>query len=186
MNGNHEFAAPVNGRRRKLLLALSALLVLVLVFSLGASAVFAGLKDTTSPVKVEFVPVKLTCVVNGDTSVKNTGGVSALIRARIVANWVDEEGNIVANAGPVPTPVCNGDWQLLNGSYYYKAAVAAGAVTSPVVSDVPADATPEGLSLQLVVLAEAIQYEPNGTAAQEAWGAAFFDGKWSSAKVVGE
>ena len=187
MNANHdtgERTAAKSGRKR-LAVGLAALLGLVLAFSIGVSGAFAGLKDTTSPVTVKFVPVKVNCVVNDNYSVKNDGAVSALVRATVVVNWIDRDGNIVANAGAIPAPTVGADWQQMNGFLYFNGVLKAGEATSPVIASFNAGEAPEGLSLQAVVLAEAIQFDPNGAAAQEAWNANYSDGKWSAAIVAG-
>lgn len=187
MNANHDTGERTVAKSgwKRLTFGLAALLVLVLVFSLGVSGAFAGLKDTTSPVTVKFVPVKVNCVVNDNYSVKNAGAVSALVRATVVLNWVDGEGNVVANTGALPVPTYGTDWQQLNGFLYFKGVLKAGETTPPVIETLNAGEAPEGLSLQAVVLAEAIQSEPNGAAAQEAWDAIFFEGKWTAGRAVG-
>ena len=182
MNANHSDAGHATGKSKRIVAVAAVLLLLVLVVSLGASGAFASLKDTTSPVTVDFVPVKVSCVVNGDYSVKNSGDIPALIRVKLICNWVDAEGNVVADAGALPVPAVNEDWQQLNGFLYYRHLVAAGEVTVPVIAAPAGSGAPEGLHLQTVILAEAIQAEPDGLAAREAWNVRLDDGSWKAQK----
>ena len=184
MNANHGADRRTGGKagRGRLAAGAALLLVLVLALALGASGVFASLKDTTSPVKVDFIPVAVKCTVNGDFSVKNDGDIPALIRVKLVLNWVDKEGNVVADTGDLPVPAFRDDWQQLGGFLYYRSLVPAGGVTVPVVKALDEGEVPEGLHLQTIVLAEAIQAEPDGRAAQEAWGVTLNDGVWKAQK----
>ena len=182
MNANHSDAGHAAGKSKRIVAVAAVLLLLVLVVSLGASGAFASLKDTTSPVTVDFVPVKVNCVVNGDYSVKNSGDIAALIRVKLIFNWVDAEGNIVADESALPAPTVNEDWQQLDGYLYYRSVVAAGEVTVPVITAPDGANAPEGLHLQTVILAEAIQAEPDGRAALEAWNAGLSEGRWKAQK----
>ena len=80
---------------KKTLLTACAVLALLAVI-LTATGAFASLGDSTSVVTVK--PGTVGCAVSRDYAVQNTGTIPALLRARIVVNWVDEAGNLLAEA----------------------------------------------------------------------------------------
>ena len=108
--------------------------------------------------------------------VKNTGTISAYIRAAVVANWIDVDGNIAASVpeGYSYDLTCSsGSWaQGKDGFFYYLLPVAPGALTEGnlLICTVTCPETPE-YTLSVEVLAEAIQSTP-ASAVNEAWSAA--------------
>ena len=154
---------------RPVLLALS--LVLVLGLSVGGTLAF--LIADTDPVINTFTPGEVKTEIKEEFAndikenvyVTNTGTVDAYIRAQIVINWVDGEGNIVADPGEVA------DYELLMGSskwkkgadgfWYYTEKVKAGGKTENLINrcevTTKADA---GVGLQVTILSQAIQAEP--------------------------
>lgn len=174
---------------RPVLLALS--LVLVLGLSVGGTLAF--LIDSTDPVTNTFTPgevkteieEKFEHDVKEDVKVKNTGTVDAYIRAQIVINWVDKDGNIVADPGE------GVEYELLMGSdkwkkgadgfWYYTEKVKAGGTTFNLIDSckvtTEADA---GVGLQVTILSQAIQAEPE-QAIKEAWGVTISGGTVSPA-----
>lgn len=177
-------------RARKRTLARPVLLALSLVLVLGLSVggTLAYLVTSTGPVTNTFTPGEVKThieeefdgAIKEDVYVTNTGTVDAYIRAQIVINWVDGEGNIVADPG------VGADYELLMGSskwkkgadgfWYYTEKVEAGGETENLINRceviTEADA---GVGLQVTILSQAIQAEPDD-AIEEAWGVTISEG----------
>ena len=173
----------MNGKRvmkTKQPVALVALLVLLCCTVAGT---LAYLVDSTDPVTNTFTPASVSTEVNEDfdgitksnVTIKNTGDIPAYIRAAVIINWADGDGNVSA------TPVKTTDytikwtkegWVEHSGYYYYTAPVAVGALTGQLFTgcELAKGVTPpEGYSLQVTILADGIQSEP-ADAVIQAWG----------------
>lgn len=167
------------------------LIAVILLISTAVGSTVAFLATKTEPVENSFEYANVSCEVtqNCDTDgstvqVKNTGTISAYIRAAVVANWIDRAGNIAASVpeGYSYELTCSsGSWaQGKDGFFYYLLPVAPGASTegNHLTCTVTCPATPE-YTLSVEVLAEAIQSTP-ANAVNEAWSAAVDgDGKLS-------
>lgn len=104
---------------------------------------------------------------------ENTGGVTAYIRAAVVVNLLDAQGNVSAK-----TPEPGADYTITepaegwtrggDGYYYYTRPVAPGACTAALFGRCEAL---RGGTLQVQVLAEGVQSVP-AEAVEQAWGAA--------------
>lgn len=150
--------------------------------------------DSTAKVTNTFTPGSVTASivengepVEGETSVsaknsitvKNAGNVPALVRAKLVVNWIklgedgkpvrDEAGTPIIIANPVGTdgnpltitPSYSSDWttNLGDGYCYYNDYVAAGATTTDLLAaaiTAPTN-TPAGYAMQVEVITEAMQ-----------------------------
>ena len=157
------------------------LIAIILLISTAVGSTVAFLATKTEPVENSFEYANVSCEVtqNCDTDgssivqVKNTGTISAYIRAAVVANWIDADGNIAASVpeGYSYDLTCSsGSWvQGNDGFFYYLLPVAPGALTegSLLTCTVTCPATPE-YTLSVEVLAEAIQSTP-ASAVNEAW-----------------
>ena len=154
----------------------AALLALVLILVCTVGGTVAYLVAHTDPVTNTFTPGEVSCQVeeefkDNDTVktkavIKNTGNVPAYIRVAVVANTVDENGDITGMADLSQVDWLNEtNWTEGNdGFYYYKGVVQPG--------DVTADLLENGIPLtgiQVTILASAIQSTPTD-AVQEAWG----------------
>lgn len=165
--------------KKKRRLAPWAALALALVLTLSVGGTIAYLITDTGPVTNTFTPGNVACEViekfNGttksDVKIENTGNTDAYIRAAIVINWQDDNGNVVAE------PVLENDytmtlgtgWIPQNGYYYCTAADAQNQTkTSQLIVSCAPKGTPK-YHLSVSVLAQAIQAEPN-TAVKDAWG----------------
>ena len=159
------------------------LIAIILLISTAVGSTVAFLATKTEPVENSFEYANVSCEVtqNCDTDgssivqVKNTGTISAYIRAAVVANWIDADGrNIVASVpeGYSYDLTCSsGSWAQGNdGFFYYLLPVAPGALTegSLLTCTVTCPENPE-YTLSVEVLAEAIQSTP-ASAVNEAWG----------------
>ena len=168
------------------------LIAIILLISTAVGATVAFLATKTKPVENSFEYANVSCEVtqNCDTDgssivqVKNTGTISAYIRAAVVENWIDVDGNIAASVpeGYSYDLTCSsGSWaQGKDGFFYYLLPVAPGALTegSLLTCTVACPEDPE-YTLSVEVLTEAIQSTP-ASAVNEAWNVAVDgDGKLS-------
>ena len=167
------------------------LIAIILLISTAVGSTVAFLATKTEPVENSFEYANVSCKVtqNCDTDgsivqVKNTGTISAYIRAAVVANWMDANGDIAASVpeGYSYDLICSsGSWvQGNDGFFYYLLPVAPGASTEGnlLTCTVTCPETPE-YTLSAEVLAEAIQSTP-ASAVNEAWNVAVDgDGKLS-------
>ena len=156
------------------------LIAIILLISTAVGSTVAFLATKTEPVENSFEYANVSCEVtqNCDTDgsivqVKNTGTISAYIRAAVVANWMDADGNIAASVpdGYSCELTCSsGSWaQGKDGFFYYLLPVAPGASTEGnlLTCTVTCSETPK-YTLSVEVLAEAIQSTP-ASAVNEAW-----------------
>ena len=156
------------------------LIAVILLISTAVGSTVAFLATRTEPVENSFEYANVSCKVtqNCDTDgsivqVKNTGTISAYIRAAVVANWIDVDGNIAASVpeGYSYDLTCSfGSWaQGKDGFFYYLLPVAPDASTEGnlLTCTVTCPETPE-YTLSVEVLAEAIQSTP-ASAVNEAW-----------------
>ena len=113
-------------------------------------------------------------------AISNSSDFNLYLRAMIEANWVDEEGNIVApcdigSEGTVQgfNVLSNGGrWTLYSdGFYYYKKAIRPGRQSFDLfTSYTPGPAPLPGCHLEVTVAAQAVKYDVNQKVAKEAWG----------------
>lgn len=174
----------------------AVLLAVVLVAACAAGGTLAWMAAHTDPVVNTFAPGEVTSEVveeldgntKKDVQIQNTGNVDAYIRATVVINLVDNDGNVSAK-----TPVKDTDytvsgfpgdnWFQEGGYYYYTEKVAAQDTTGNLIASIgPTENLPEGLHLQVTILAEAIQADgTNGStpAVTDAWGVTVRNGQLS-------
>ena len=182
-----------NTQKRPVRPLLIIAVVAVLLFGSVAAAI---LLDTSASVKNTFIKAKVgsdvvedtfegeikqnVCIKNVTGDEDNPASVPALIRAAIIVNWVDKDGNIVAKPAAADTYTIEyGDkWvKLSDGYYYYKGFVGAGKSTEALITSAePSENATHKLVIEIA--AEAIQANPPG-AAQEAWGATFDGSTWT-------
>lgn len=161
---------------------LGTLVALALVLCIAGGATLAFLMVTTPPLTNVFQYGHVTCAVQeefdgttkSDVSIKNTGDTQSYIRVKLVFTWKDKDGNVSAQ------PVKTGDYTLelkedgwfeKDGYYYAKATVAPKENTPVLIekcTEVAANA-PDGYTLSLEILADAIQSTPT-RAVEQAWG----------------
>lgn len=169
------------------------ILILILVLAVLVPSVFAYMIHKSQTVENAFIPGKVDCVVReefndivkSEIKVENTGNVKAYIRVRLVFNWVDSAGTVVARSfGTMPGV----SWDTINwirdeadNTYYYKHPVEVGGKTGDLLTvDWSMEAVSEdtnGLTYYyypvMEVLAEAIQADGKigeKPAVTDAWG----------------
>lgn len=178
-------------RNKKLILLISVVAILILALTAGTT--LAWLKASSGPVVNTFEPARVTSQVEEKTNngiksevkIKNTSNIDAYIRATVVINWVDKDGNIAAQKPVKGTGytieynlTSNGWWQGNDGYYYYSSAVAPEDLTGVLIKECKAvaDKAPEGYSLSVEIIADAIQSVPD-KAVSDAWNVTVADGK---------
>ena len=147
------------------------------------SGVWAYLVSAPDPLENTFVPAKVTCEVEEDFSggiksnvkIRNTGDVNAYVRAMVVATYISSDDKVYSQA-PVEGVNYAINWSSSNkwkkgsdGFWYYSDYLQPNAVTVNLIETATELSTPEGYTLNLQIIATAIQSEPN-TAVQDAWG----------------
>lgn len=162
----------------------AVVLSIILVASLAATSITLAFLSTKTPdVENRFDEAYVTCRVNRDGDVfdvTNTGNISAFVRAYVVINWMDANGNVRGLAptnDDVDVLVNTTDWRIMeDGYFYYTRPVASMQNTDDLITAITLLTTPpEGYSLSVEVVAEAIQAEgvDSGSglqAALDAWG----------------
>lgn len=156
------------------------LIAIILLISTAVGSTVAFLATKTEPVENSFEYADVSCEVMQDrdtdgsiVQVKNTGTISAYIRAAVVANWIDVDENIAASVPEeysYELTCSSGSWaQGKDGFFYYLLPVAPGASTEGklLTCTVTYPEDPE-YTLSVEVLAEAIQSTP-ASAVNEAW-----------------
>lgn len=186
----------MNGKRvmkTKQPVALVALLVLLCCTVAGT---LAYLVDSTDPVTNTFTPAHVSTAVdetfeNGvksDVKIKNTGDIDAYIRAAVIINWADANGNVYGGGTPAASTddgksgdyiisFNTDDWKQIGDYWYCETTTAPGALTKPLIISCAKTSTatvPDGYDLQVTILADGIQADgvaSNGkTPMEDAWG----------------
>ena len=183
-----------NNKRKMLLLSL------VVVLLIGVGTTVAYILDQPENVVNTFEPSEVTCVINegfdgvvkNNVTVTNTSDIDAYIRAEVIVNWQNSEGEVYGKQlieGTDYTIKYNlADGWVYNendGFYYYTKVVSPTApdnVTTVLIEEcAPVEGTaPDGYFLSVEILASAVQAHgvsdgvPTGvdgqSAAQSAWG----------------
>jgi len=154
-----------------------AAVLLALLLTVVVSSTLAYLTDLTDPVQNVFTPGTLppdidetfNGTVKENVTIKNTGTVSAYIRAMVVITWEDASGNVLGTA-----PVSGTDYSIsygsgwtgpdANGFYYYHAVVPAQGSTTALVErcEVLGAAPVDGYTLHVEIITQTIQAEGMG------------------------
>lgn len=174
-------------RKRPGALLASFLVLLSLTVAGTVAFLVDGPKEVENKFTPAFVPPGIEEEFNGETKsnvkIRNDGNIDAYIRAAIVINWVDADGNI---SGTVP--VENTDYTITydlgngwkkgsDGYYYWTKRVEAEGTTGVLVESCTLKSSasvPDGYSLSLEVLAQTIQADGQDSQGQPpvllAWG----------------
>lgn len=167
--------------KAKILLALVSVMVVIGIVA-GGTLMF--LQDKTDPLVNKFEATQVTCEINEEfdgqskknVTVTNTGSIDAYIRAAIIINWVNDDGEILG------TPVKSADYIITgksdkwvkasDGYYYYTDRVAAGAPTENLIGECKLASgvtAPEGYYLSVTIVADAIQADPASAKTAAGW-----------------
>ncbi len=160
---------------------LALLLALILVVGAAAGGTVAWLTQTTQTENNNFSYGTVSCAINesfngttkSNVTVTNTGNTPAYIRAACIVNWVDAQGNIVANVPADYTyslSIPETGWIAGNdGYYYYNGVVDPDATTTGSLLTCTSSPSADGkYKLSVKVIASAVQATPI-TAVNEAW-----------------
>ena len=171
--------------------ALAICLLLTALLTVGGT--LAYLFTSTDPVVNTFEPVKQEITVteefDGQTKenvkIKNTGDIDAYIRAEVVINWIDEDGNILPSTPEKATYKVDwafddldidgnaveetSNWVEYGGYYYYTVPVAPEAFTKNLINLITVS-YPVGseFRLDVAVAAQSVQATPEA-AVNETW-----------------
>jgi len=175
----------------------------VAVLSLVVGTLYAALKDTTSVVENDLDPATVSCEVvetftgtqKTNVKLKNTGDIPAYLRAKVVINWVDSDGNVayrpgsayqysVTLASPLNWTRTSNLSAVTEGYWYYNGIVQPDGMTDVLIASAvenlsPTVAADPQYHLQITVLAEAVQAAPIG-AVEEVWHMTFNGSTWSA------
>lgn len=175
-------AAPRRAGGSKKLLTLFVALVLLLTLAVGGSLAWLVSNDNVQNTMVPGnVPIQINETLNGTSktsvTITNNGNIQAFIRVAIIANAVDEDGDIIVGTAPGYT-VNAAKWTQLGNYYYYKGIVEPNGTTDPLFTD-KVDFT----GGEINILAESIQVlggvTSDGSASVDAWGHTFANGSWT-------
>ena len=177
--------------------SITMLVSLILIITIGVGGTLAYLITSTGEVKNTFTPSQVVISVDeefdgntkSDVKISNhNDSVKAYIRAAIVVNWMDKDGNVWAakpEKGTDYTMTTGDGWTLgADGYYYHKGAVNPGESTSDLIKSAApvAGMAPDGYYLSIEILAQGIQADgvdsTGKTPVELAWGQA-------AAKAVG-
>ena len=175
-------------RKKKVNVAVIAVLFLCIIAG-TVGGVYAYLTAKTDPISNEFVPAKVSCLVEEDfaegvksnVKVRNTGNIDAYIRAVVVATFVSEDGKVLATAPKesVDYFIQWGDDGWIKGQdgyWYHTKPVKPEETTVPLIESAYELSVPDGYRLHLQILATGVQSDP-AIAVQEAWGVSVNNGE---------
>ena len=168
-NGKYMDAKPRPKAKTLILLVCAAL-----ILALSAGTTLAYVIAQSGSVENFFMGASVAPVISNDgQTLSNNGDVPVYIRAMVIVNWMDGDGNVYGKV-PECEVTANTGWQYDTGTgmYYY------GYVVDPKSDPIPAPATvvcgedppASDCSLVVEVVAEAIQAEGMGAkSAMDAW-----------------
>lgn len=175
-------------RKKKVNVAVIAVLFLCIIAGTVGGA-YAYLTAKTDPISNEFIPAKVSCLVEEDfaegvksnVKVRNTGNIDAYIRAVVVATFVSEDGKVLATAPKesVDYFIQWGDDGWIKGQdgyWYHTKPVKPEETTVLLIESAYELSVPDGYRLHLQILATGVQSDPT-IAVQEAWGVSVNNGE---------
>lgn len=179
-SGSPQAERPAASRRAggsKKPLTLFVALVLLLTLTVGGSLAWLVSDDhVTNSMEPGQVPITINETVSNnvksDVYVTNTGNIQAFIRVAIIANAVDENGDIIVDTAPTYS-VDSSKWTPIGDYYYYNGIVEPnGGKTAHLFTD---DVSFDGGEIN--ILAESIQVlggvTGDGNASLDAWGVVY-------------
>lgn len=123
---------------------------------------------------VANLTVKINETFNGkeksNVTVENTGDVPAYLRAAIVVNWKDADGNVISADEADYSMTMGSEWiQGADGYWYCKKPIDAGQLSTVLIVNCKPVVVKEGQRLCVDILAQGVQAAPT-SAVQELWG----------------
>ena len=177
-------AAPRRAGGSKKPLTLFVALVLLLTLAVGGSLAWLVSNDQVSnSMEPGNVPITINETVSGTTkssvTVTNDGNIQAYIRVAVIANAVDEDGNVTVGTAPAYA-VDSAKWTQIGDYYYYNGIVEPNGTTAPLFTG---DVSFAGGEIN--ILAESIQVlgglTSDGSASVDAWGVVYSNDTWTAA-----
>lgn len=187
----------MNGKRVMKTKQPVALVALLLLLCCTVAGTLAYLVTSTNSVTNTFTPASVSTAVeetfkNGekkDVKIQNTGDIPAYIRAAVIINWADANGNVYGGGTPAASTddgksgdyiisFNTDDWKQIGDYWYCETTTAPGALTKPLIISCAKTSTatvPDGYDLQVTILADGIQSEP-ADAVTQAWGVTVTNG----------
>lgn len=174
-------AAPRRAGGRKKPLTLFVALVLLLTLAVGGSLAWLVSNDNvTNSMVPGQVPITIHEEFDGTTKsdvyVTNDGNIQAFIRVAIIANAVDDQGNVTTGTAPVYN-VNTSKWTQIGNYYYYNGIVEPKGNTDALFTD------SVEVNGEINILAESIQAlggtSGDGRASYDAWGHSFNGTSWT-------
>lgn len=170
-----------SGRKRKLNKLFLVTLSVFLMVGIVAGGTLAYLVAKSERVENNFIAASVSCRVDEGFTVTNTSNVDAYLRAAVVVNWMDDNGDIrgIAPKGTDYTLSIGDNWKRIGDYYYYTTDVAPDTTTETAVCSATLKdgvTAPEGFSLCVEVAAEAIQADGTDgtkTPVEDAWGVSY-------------
>lgn len=159
-----------NRQKSKTLTLIIAVALLAAVMISGTIAWLEASSDLVSnALKPANVTNEVTEVIDGNykksVKITNTANIPTFIRVAVVANTIDEDGNITGALDVSDKLKADADnWLKIGDYYYYTKPVPKGGLTEELLSG-DIDLTGN----QVVIVSENIQADP-AKAATEAWG----------------
>lgn len=160
-----------NHTKKSMALMVSVLLILML----SVGGILAYLTTVSSPVMNTFKPTEVTTEVtetrSGSTKsnvqIKNTGDVTAWIRASIIVTWQNEAGEIYGKAPEygvdyTMSKLASGWTQGDDGFLYYTSPVEPEDSTGVMYAEIKSveGKNPEGYYLTVEIIGSGIQHKP--------------------------
>lgn len=185
-------------RRRFHARFVAVLVSVMLIFATAVGATLAYLTDSTDIIPNEFKPAQVTSKVEetfqdgvkSDVKIRNTGDVSAFIRAEVLVTWKAEDGSVLVGVPEEGTDyeITYGtdNWFSKDGYFYYKEELAKDGLTNALILEAKAynkktDTNGTDYFVSIDILSSAIQSE--GVRASDgkhpveiAWDVAYTDG----------
>lgn len=136
---------------------------------------FEDKKVEANNIDGSVIGIDVTDLVSGNVKsnviIKSYGSAASYIRAAVVANWYDDEGNIVAPLSDAPgiyAGLPGSGWTLSNGIYYYGSSVGQGGSPNPLFTSYTRPSTPPvpGAHLEMTIMVQAIPYVSGKTCQQ--------------------
>ena len=164
------------------------LLALFLFIGIATPITYAYLQDNTPGVTNTFTPGEVGTEVDekfennikSDVKIKNTKNVPAYIRAALIVNWVDTDGNYAAEAPVINTDynmnINTTDWFEKDGYYYHRKPVDPDNSTSVLINSAKPISEKNGYKLSIEILGSGIQAMPE-KAVKETWNIQVIDGQ---------